>query len=143
MAFLIYPDDFKVSSRDEVVKAIVRQDNAAIQMASNAAIEEMKGYLGTRYDVDNIFNKVATERNILIVLFAADIALYHLYSGLTNHKMPEEKQKRYDRAVQWLKDVARGDVQLNGLPLVTDPVTGEDSRNPMKWGSNEKYDSGW
>lgn len=144
MGFLVYPNDYKVASRDEVVKAVVRQDLTAIEMAAQAAVEEMRGYIKTRgYDTVAAFGAVGDARHPLLVLFGADIALYHLYSALARQQMPEEKQKRYDRAIQWLKDVQRGDVELTGVPLITDPATGADQNNPVKWGSAPRNDNNW
>lgn len=138
MGFLVYPDDFKIASKDEIVKAIVRQDLTAIELASNAAVEEMWGYLSARFDCDTIFAAVGADRNTLLVMFGADIALYHLYSGLARQQMPTEKQERYDRAIKWLEDVRAGNIEPKGLPVKNDPVTGEtDIANPVKWGSTD------
>lgn len=142
MAFLVYPEDYKIASRDEVVKAIVRQDLTAIELAANAAVEEMWGYLSGRFDVDAIFAAVGAARNTLLVMFGADIALYHLYSGLSKQQMPEEKKARYDRAIEWLQGVRSGDIEPKGLPVKNNATTGEtDISNPVQWGSTENNSS--
>lgn len=138
MGFLIYPADYKIASKDEIVKAIVRQDEAAIEMAGESAVEEMWGYLSGRYDCDALFSAVGDARNKLLVMFGADIALYHLYSGLSRQQIPDEKKNRYDRAIEWLQGVRSGDIEPKGFPVKNDPTTGEtDIANPVKWGSTD------
>jgi len=146
-AFLISaPDassDYKPAVHAEILDAIIRSDAPTLEMAEDRAIEEMQSYLASRYDVVNIFNKTGADRNQLIVMFAIDITLYHLYSAINRMRTPVERVERYKRAIQWLKDVADGIVNPVGLPLVLDPTTGEDTLNSVRWASEAKYNSGW
>ena len=49
------------------------------ETAERMAIEEVSGYLRSRYDVKKIFAATGSERNNIIVLRTSDVALYHLY----------------------------------------------------------------
>lgn len=135
--------DYKPAVHAEILDAVIRQDQPTLEMAEDRAIEEMKSYLSSRYDVDNIFNKTGTARNQLIVMFAIDITLYHLYSAINRMRTPQERIDRYKRAIKWLEDVADGLINPVGLPLILDATTGEDTLNPIRWGSEDKYNSGW
>jgi phage gp36-like protein len=135
--------DYKPAVHAEILDAIIRTDQPTLEMAEDRAVAEMQSYLSSRYDVVNIFNKSGTARNQLIVMFAVDITLYHLYSAINRMRTPVERVERYKRAIEWLKDVADGLINPVGLPLVTDPETGEDTLNPIRWGSETKYGNGW
>lgn len=135
--------DYKPAVHAEILDAVIRTDAPTLEMAEDRAIEEMKSYLSSRYDVDNIFNKTGAARNQLIVMFAVDITLYHLYAAINRMRTPVERVERYKRAIKWLEDVADGLINPVGLPLVTDPTTGEDTLNPIRWGSECKYGNGW
>lgn len=135
--------DYKPAVHAEILDAVIRTDQPTLEMAEDRAIEEMKSYLSSRYDVDNIFNKTGADRNQLIVMFAIDITLYHLYSAINRMRTPVERVERYKRAIKWLEDVADGLINPVGLPLILDPTTGEDTLNPIRWGSEDKYNSGW
>jgi phage gp36-like protein len=143
-AFLVYPADYRGLVRDEVLMAVIRQDETAIELMEERAIEEMKGYLATRYDAAAIFNATGSARNQLIVMFCADITLYHLYTELNRQRVPQERLERYNRAIEWLRDVADGKISPTGLPTIYDTETGEtDLLNPIRWGSNDKYANEW
>lgn len=135
--------DYKPAVHAEILDAVIRTDQPTLEMAEDRAIAEMQSYLSSRYDVVNIFNKIGTDRNQLIVMFAVDITLYHLYSAINRMRTPAERVDRYKRAIKWLEDVADGLINPVGLPLVTDPTTGDDMLNSVRWGSEGKYTSGW
>ena len=66
----------------------------------------MRGYLSARYDADTIFKAEGTARNELVLMMAVDIAVYHLFSIHNPQKMSQIRKDRYDRAMEWLKQVA-------------------------------------
>lgn len=94
----------------EQLDAITRNDDALPQFGIDAAIEEMKGYLAPKYDVVTIFAKAGALRNNLLVVLSRDMAVYHILS-LSNPGINfESKKARYDRAIEWLKQVQRDQV---------------------------------
>lgn len=135
--------DYKPAVHAEILDAVIRTDQPTLEMAEDRAIAEMQSYLSVRYDVENIFNKRGTARNQLIVMFAVDITLYHLYSAINRMRTPVERVERYKRAIKWLEDVADGLINPVDLPVKIDPDTGEDTLNPMRWGSEQRYNTHW
>ena len=91
------------------------------EKAEKMAIEEIAGYLRSRYDTGLIFSAVGDNRNDVIVMHACDITLYHLVSWLPGKMGREIRKERYERAVKWLEEVQAGKVTPN-LPT----CTGED-----------------
>ncbi|MEL0593276.1 MAG: phage protein Gp36 family protein [Planktothrix rubescens PR223] len=73
-------------------------------------------------------------RSRLIVMYACDIVLYHLFSSVAPQKLSELRVKRYDDAIDWLKRVNTGKLSPV-LPVFTNQ---EDSADNIPWGSNEK-----
>ena len=119
MSAFIETTDYEVSIHNEILTAITRNDPAVIEIAEDQAIEEMKGYLRARYDVDRIFAARGSQRNPLLLMFCIDIAVYHLHTAHNPQKMPQVRVDRYERAVSWLKEVQRGNIQPSGLPVLT------------------------
>ena len=75
------------------------------EKAEKMAIEEIAGYLRSRYDTGLIFSAVGDNRNDVIVMHACDITLYHLVSWLPG-KMGREIRKealRTGRLNGWKK----------------------------------------
>ena len=40
---------------------------------------EMRSYLNKKYDCDKIFSASGTDRHALVLMFALDIAIYHIF----------------------------------------------------------------
>ena len=107
------------------------------ERAERMAIEEVSGYLRSRYDVEKVFSATGAERNDLVVMRTCDVALYHLSSWLPNKMGHDIRKERYELAVKWLEGVQAGKITPD-LPTVTGEDGEEDINNPMKWGSEKK-----
>ena len=112
------------------------------EKAEKMAIEEIAGYLRSRYDTGLIFSAVGDNRNDVIVMHACDITLYHLTSWLPGKMGREIRKERYERAVKWLEEVQAGKVTPN-LPTCTGEDGEEDINNPGKWGSGKSNTYIW
>lgn len=124
---------------DEIVETITRGDETITQAAIDAAIAEARGYL-TRFDTDKIFQASGSRRNQLLLIFVKDIAVWHLINLCNAGSDLELREKRYDRAVDWLTAVQKGNVSPD-LPG-REPENGvSDKNNPIgtiAYGSNPK-----
>jgi len=128
-------DELKTVVYDYQLSEIVEDDNTIIEMAVQAAIEEVKSYLCSRYDTDKTFSAEGSERNPLILEITKDVALWQIIR-LSNPDIIHDRVKdRYDRAIEWLDKVARGLISPT-LPAIQGEQGGDIS--PIKWGSMEK-----
>jgi len=120
---------------DYQLSEIVEDDNTIIEMAIQAAIEEVKSYLCSRYNTNNTFSAKGKGRNPLILEITKDVALWQIVR-LSNPDIIHDRVKdRYDRAIEWLDKVARGLISPT-LPAVQDESGGDVS--PIKYGSMPK-----
>jgi phage gp36-like protein len=76
---------------------------------------------------------VGDNRNQQLVNYVIDVMLYHLFSRIAPRNIPELRMERYDMAIAWLKNVAKGDDITADLPRLQ-PKQG----NRLRWGSNVK-----
>lgn len=104
--------------RLESITAITRDDPALAESAIDGAIAEAKGYLA-RYDTDAIFQATGNQRNQLLLIFVKDIAAWHLINIVNPNIDLKLRKERYERAIAWLKDVQRGNVEPD-LPQAPD-----------------------
>lgn len=118
MAKFINPEDYDASIHQEILDALIRSDKQIIEICEDRAIAEMRGYLSTRYDCDRVFSEEGTNRNQLVLMMALDIAIYHIFSIHNPRNMSQIRADRYERAVEWLKGVRKGDISVDGLPEV-------------------------
>lgn len=112
------------------------------EKAEKMAIEEIAGYLRSRYDTGLIFSAIGDNRNDVIVMHACDITLYHLVSWLPGKMGREIRKERYERAIKWLEEVQSGKVTPD-LPTCTGEDGEEDVNNPVKWGSGKSNTYIW
>ena len=112
-------EDYKVVIGDAAFRVISQADPDTVANAELEAVEEMSGYLRPVYDTEAIFSAAGNDRNRLVVMYTADIALYHLSAALPQKMGSEIRKERYDRAIKWLEGVQSGRI-VPDLPLVED-----------------------
>lgn len=89
----------------------------------------MRGYLNKIYDCNAIFSAREEDRHPLILMFALDIAIYHIFTQHNPYKIAKIRQDRYERAIEWLKGVMGGDVTIDGAPLMPE----DELKNNSRW----------
>ncbi len=150
------PEDLKNTIYEYQVEQITDGDESIVVQALMAAESEVKSYLmgndrkewldgRPRYDVEAIFSKTGTERNPLILAHVLTIAKWWI-AELCNVDFIYEKAKdRYDRSIDWLKQLSAGKVNLSDLPVLgdtTSPSTATGTvADPNSWsyGSRLKF----
>ena len=134
-------DDYIVVGTD-ALKVIQQSDAANRHRAELAAQEEISGFLRERYNVEDIFSRRDMERNMQIVLYFCDIALYHMSCWLPRSMGLELREKRYKQALEWLEKVQAGKV-MPDLPTLKGPAGEEDFYNPIRYGAGQKNNYDW
>jgi phage gp36-like protein len=116
MSQFIELTDYDASIHREILDALTRDDDSLVEICEDRAIAEMRGYLSRRYDVDAIFAATGNNRNQLVLMMAIDIAVYHVFCIHNPQKISQIRKDRYDRAKEWLKQVADEDISIDGAP---------------------------
>jgi phage gp36-like protein len=138
MAFLT-TQDYKSLIKDTTLLAVIESDTTNLGVAENMAQEEIESYLRERYDMAVAFSKSGTDRYPLLIMYMVDITLYHLHSRIASRQVPEEREKRYNRAIDWLERAQAGRVTANWAKLTSETTNEEAS--PMRWKSLPKFNS--
>lgn len=107
----------------EQITTISNGDNTLLQAAIDGAIAEAKGYL-TQYDIQSELNNTANQRNALLLIFIKDIAVWHFVNICNVNTDLTLRRQRYDRAIDWLTAVQKGDVTADIKPLPIENKTG-------------------
>ena len=131
-------DEIKTHLYTDNVDVITRGDDTIVTAAVDAAVSEAKGYLSA-FDREAIFGAVAETRNALLLTFVKDIASWHLLNLCNAGSDMKLRQDRYDRAIEWLKAVQKGNVSPD-LPAITAP-DGTTTAQGITFGSNAKRES--
>ncbi len=118
MSTFINLSDYDASIHREILDALTREDSTVIEICEDRAVAEMRSYLSGRYDCDAIFSAEGSDRNQLVLMMAIDIAIYHIFCIHNPQKLSQVRSDRYDRAVEWLRQVNRGEVSIDGAPTL-------------------------
>ena len=113
----ITDQDYKVVIGEQALKVISQVSENNRINAEQEAIEEISSYLRPKYDTNAVFTNI--DRNSLIVMYACDIALYHMAASAPQKMGMEIRKERYERAIKWLEGVLAGKI-VPDLPLATD-----------------------
>ncbi len=138
MGRFISKEDFDATVHRDILDALTRQDDAVVEICADRAISEMRCYLAGRYDCDAVFSATGTERNQLVLMMLTDMAVYHLFSIHNPQKLSQLRKDRYDRAVEWMEAVRRGNLSVDGLPLAQKSPEEATASSPYQMRSNPK-----
>lgn len=132
-------DELKTHLYSEQIALIDDGDPTILQAAIDGALAEAKGYLA-KYDLEAVFSAKGDDRNALLLIFVKDIATWHFITLSNGGADLDFRRFRYERAIDWLKSVQRGDVTPD-LPIVdTDGDGTSDLPGEYLYGSNPKCD---
>lgn len=138
MSQFISKNDYDATVHREILDAITRQDEAIVEICSERAISEMRCYLSGRYNCDKVFSATGKARNELVLMMCVDIAVYHLFCIHNPQKLSQMRKDRYERAVEWLKAVRKGDISVDGLPPAEQTEEEKKTNSPYQMRSNHK-----
>lgn len=132
MTNFINIEDYDATIHREILDSLLRKESASydpqiIEICEDRAIAEMRSYMNKTYDCNAIFAATGTDRHALILMFAIDITVYHIFCQHNPYKIAKIRQDRYDRAVKWLKGVMKGDITIDGAPLLPDGEMSDNS----------------
>ena len=130
-------EDYDASIHREILDSLLRQGTAdydpqIIEICEDRAVSEMKSYLNKKYDCQAIFSQTGAERHPLILMFALDITIYHIFCQHNPYKMSKIREDRYERAIEWLKGVMKGDITVEGAPLLPSDELSDNSNWQIK-----------
>ncbi len=128
-------EELKTHLYEEDIATISRDDTTILQAAIDGATAEAKGYLAS-YNREAIFSATGNKRNALLLIFLKDIAVWHFIVLCNAGTELDLREKRYDRAIAWLKGVQKGDIQPDLPTAIEDD--GERATDTIKAGSNPK-----
>ncbi len=144
MAYLT-KDDFDQAVYADILEAITKGDDDAIDSNISSTIDEMKGYLNGRYDVAAEFAKTGNARNKFLLRVAINHCQYYLYSMHNPRKMTVIVKENWEKAIADLEKIQAGKLNPVGLaPIVADPVDSTSGNgDSVQWGSTEQTETGY
>jgi len=128
--------ELKTTMYAHVIDEITEGDDAIVEQAIAAAIEEVRSYLAARYDTDAIFAATGRSRNALVLENVKVITIWRVITICNAETIYEMWKERYDRVTDFFRGVAKGTISPS-LP----PLKGDDGNVSLqaRFGSNRKF----
>ena len=143
-------EDLKNNIYSYQVEQITEGDESILLQALDTAEQEVKSYFYTndkkeyldgrpRYDTEAIFAKRGEERNALVVSLCLSVAKWSIVDLCNADIIYDHAKERYDRAIEYLKRLAKGEVNISSLPIVPRTEETEKQTTPFLFGSRTKF----
>ena len=87
-------EDYRVVIGEAALKVVSQTSAKNRAGAEREAMEEIAGYLRPVYDTEAAFKAEGDNRNRLIVMYACDIALYHMTAAMPQKMGSEIRKER-------------------------------------------------
>ncbi len=119
---MIYIDkDYLISQAQErFIDESSQNDDEIVDKIELTQIAIIKTYLGTRYDVNTIFDEDSPIENEVLKEILAKFVLYKLIRRNAARKVPNDYKEQFDEAMKTLKEIATGIIRLDGVPPAVD-----------------------
>lgn len=113
--------DYLIShAQERFIDESSQNDAAILDQIELAQIAVIKTYLGTRYNVNTIFDQDSPIENEVLKEILAKLVLYKLIRRNAARKVPNDYKEQYDEAMKTLKEIATGIIRLDGVPPAVD-----------------------
>ncbi len=146
-------EDLKNNIYNYQIDQITEGDKGIVLQAMASAEQELQSYLEgnhkkeyldgrLRYDVKAILSTTGNDRNAMLLNCAINIAKWNIVDLCNVDVLYEQAKERYDRSINWLKDLAKGTVNLSDLPTLKekDNTNQNDTKNEaFRYGSRKKF----
>lgn len=119
---MIYIDkDYLIShAQERFIDESSQNDDEIVDQIELTQIAIIKTYLGTRYNVNTIFDEDSPIENEVLKEILAKFVLYKLIRRNAARKVPNDYKEQFDEAMKTLKEIATGIIRLDGVPSAVD-----------------------
>lgn len=140
----ITKQDLKTITTVEIIDLITNNDDDIVDEIIKEDIGIMKTFLGSYYDMDEVFSKTGEERNRTVLKYLKAIIAHDLPKR-RKKPVPKDADSDYQEAMNWLEKIASGEWKADLPPKKVD-LDGDgipDNVPFLKLGSRKSYQNGW
>ena len=120
--------------QETMLQTSIEKDNDILETLEKQVIDEVKSYIGARYDTSKIFGVPAIINGMLSRIIVC-LVTYRAIRRNAARKVPDDYVEMKDWAYEVLEKIRDGIMPLSDVPQAVDPETGE---KLSLFGSNRK-----
>jgi len=133
-------DDIKTGIYAETLNVLTRSETN-VNQAITEAMEEVRGYLCARYDMEEEYAKTGASRNVRVFGIVRDIAIFNCFKMSNPANLHEVRQMIYKDCISSLQRIQAEKESILGLTRLTDKPGG--GSNYIAYGGNKKRNNNW
>lgn len=130
----IKQEDIKANIQETMLQASIEKDSGILDTLEAQTIDEVKSYIGARYDTSKIFGNQPIINGMLVRIIVS-LVTYRAIRRNAARKVPDDYTEMRDWAYGVLENIRDGIMPLPDAPQAVDPETGE---KLSLFGSNRK-----
>ena len=130
----IKQEDIKANIQETMLQASIEKDSGILDILEAQTIDEVKSYIGARYDTSKIFGNTPIINGMLVRIIVS-LVTYRAIRRNAARKVPDDYTEMRDWAYGVLENIRDGIMPLPDAPQAVDPETGE---KLSLFGSNRK-----
>ena len=130
----IKQEDIKANIQETMLQASIDKDSGILDTLETQTIDEVKSYIGARYDTSKIFGNPPIINGMLVRIIVS-LVTYRAIRRNAARKVPDDYTEMRDWAYGVLENIRDGIMPLPDIPQAVDPETGE---KLSLFGSNRK-----
>lgn len=130
----IKQEDIKANIQETMLQASIEKDSGILDTLEAQTIDEVKSYIGARYDTSKIFGDPPIINGMLVRIIVS-LVTYRAIRRNAARKVPDDYTEMRDWAYGVLENIRDGIMPLPDVPQAVDPETGE---KLSLFGSNRK-----
>lgn len=130
----IKQEDIKANIQETMLQASIEKDSGILDTLEAQTIDEVKSYIGARYDTSKIFGNPPIINGMLVRIIVS-LVTYRAIRRNAARKVPDDYTEMRDWAYGMLENIRDGIMPLPDIPQAVDPETGE---KLSLFGSNRK-----
>ena len=130
----IKQEDIKANIQETMLQASIEKDSGILDTLEAQTIDEVKSYIGARYDTYKIFVNPPIINGMLVRIIVS-LVTYRAIRRNAARKVPDDYTEMRDWAYGVLENIRDGIMPLPDIPKAVAPETGE---KLSLFGSNRK-----
>ena len=130
----ITQQDIIANIQENMLQSSIEKDSGILDTLEAQTIDEVKSYIGARYDTSKIFGNPPIINGMLVRIIVS-LVTYRAIRRNAARKVPDDYTEMKDWAYEVLENIRDGIMPLPDVPQAVDPETGE---KLSLFGSNRK-----
>lgn len=126
--------DIIANIQETMLQSSIEKDSVILDTLESQVIDEVKSYIGARYDTSKVFGTPVVANGMLSRIIVC-LVTYRAIRRNAARKVPDDYTEMKDWAYEVLENIRDGIMPLPDVPQAVDPETGE---KLSLFGSNRK-----